>query len=135
MPDVVRVVVERPVVQVVPAVPVVRVLSGLRGPVGATGPTGPAGPTGPTGPTGATGATGAAGATGPTGPTGADASVHERRQDHATPYIYAATAPAGTAESASAWTITRMTFTAGALTATGTASNVTWTGRAGHTYV
>lgn len=68
---------------------------------------------------------------GPQGPAGGLA----RRHDWAPPYDYLGTAPLGTAESSSAWRITRLTINpAGAVTATGTAVNVTWTGRAGHTY-
>ena len=48
---------------------------------------------------------------------------------------YCGTAELGTAEGTAAWFITKLTFTAaGAVSATATASDVTWTGRAGHTY-
>ena len=59
----------------------------------------------------------------------------QRRHDWAAPYDYLGTAPAGTADGTAGWTITRLTVsTAGVVTATGTATNVTWTGRASHTY-
>jgi hypothetical protein len=49
--------------------------------------------------------------------------------------IYVGTAAGGTAESAAAWTITRSLFSAaGVRTSKGQAVNVTWTGRASHTY-
>jgi hypothetical protein len=49
--------------------------------------------------------------------------------------IYVGTAAGGTAESAAAWAITRSLFSAaGIRIGKGTATNVTWTGRAGHTY-
>ena len=49
--------------------------------------------------------------------------------------IYVGTAPAGTAEGDAAWTIIRSLFSAaGIRTGKGTSTNVTWTGRASHTY-
>lgn len=49
--------------------------------------------------------------------------------------IYVGTSPLGSAESASVWTITRSQFSAaGIRTSKGTASGVTWTGRATHSY-
>jgi hypothetical protein len=56
--------------------------------------------------------------------------------DTATPgVIYAGTSIDGNDEAAPIWTIVRSLFNAaGVLTGTGTATNVTWTGRAGHTY-
>jgi hypothetical protein len=49
--------------------------------------------------------------------------------------IYVGTAPNGSSESANVWTIIRSQFTtAGIKTSEGTAANVTWTGRTGHTY-
>lgn len=57
------------------------------------------------------------------------------RHDWSSPYDYLGRAPFGTVEGDAAWIITRLTVSiAGAVTATGTATNVTWTGRAGHTY-
>jgi hypothetical protein len=68
---------------------------------------------------------------GPQGPSRAS----ERRHDWSAPYDYIGTAPLGTADNTAAWRITRLTVsTAGAVTATGTATGVTWTGRSGHTY-
>ena len=68
---------------------------------------------------------------GPQGPTGDKA----RRHDWTGTYDYLGTAPVGTAESAAAWRIVRLTINAaGAVTANQSATNATWTGRAGHTY-
>ena len=70
-------------------------------------------------------------ATGLQGPSGA----LSRRHDWTQPYDYLGTAPLGTADNSPAWRITRLTVSpAGAVIATGVATNVTWTGRAGHTY-
>lgn len=50
--------------------------------------------------------------------------------------VYTGKAPNGASESAATWIITRTTYNAaGARQAKGTATGVTWTGRAGHTYV
>jgi hypothetical protein len=49
--------------------------------------------------------------------------------------IYAGTAPFGTAENSSAWTIVRATFdSAGTRTSRGTATNVAWSSRTTATY-
>jgi hypothetical protein len=49
--------------------------------------------------------------------------------------VYVGRATYGAAESAALWTITRSLFSpAGIRTSKGTASDVTWTGRATHTY-
>jgi hypothetical protein len=49
--------------------------------------------------------------------------------------IYVGTAPSGSSESASIWTIVYSQFnSAGIKTSEGTAVNTTWTGRTGHTY-
>ena len=49
--------------------------------------------------------------------------------------IYVGTAQHGTAQGSAAWTITRSVFnTAGIRTSRGTATGVSWTGRASHTY-
>lgn len=70
-------------------------------------------------------------ATGLQGPSGA----LSRRHDWASPYDYLGTALIGTIDSSPAWRITRLTInSAGAVTATGVATDVTWTGRASHTY-
>ena len=59
----------------------------------------------------------------------------ERRHDWTQPHDYLGTAPLNTADGSPAWRITRLTInSAGAVTATGVATDVTWTGRAGHTY-
>lgn len=68
------------------------------------------------------------------GADGADATVHARRYEESGDYIYCATAPAGSAEGGAVWRITRITYASGVQTATGVATNVTWTGRAGHSY-
>jgi hypothetical protein len=48
---------------------------------------------------------------------------------------YVGKALSGTAESAALWRIVKSTFSsAGVLLTSGTATNVTWTGRTGHTY-
>lgn len=111
--------------------------TGVEGPTGVTGPVGPTGPIGITGPTGVDGPTGASGITGATGPAGADAPVMTVRVDTSTAgTIYVGKALNGTAESSANWEIYKSTFdTAGLLLTTGVATNVTWTGRAGHTYV
>jgi hypothetical protein len=71
---------------------------------------------------------------GPQGPQGASGDK-ERRHDWVSPYDYCGTAPLGSSESASVWRVTRLTINAlGDVTATGVATNVTWTGRATHTY-
>lgn len=58
----------------------------------------------------------------------------ERRYESAYPYDYCGTAPAGTAESATTWTLTRITYNAaGSLVATETATD-SWTNRATATY-
>lgn len=49
--------------------------------------------------------------------------------------IYVGTAPSGSSQSAAVWSITRSTFTAAGIRASkGIATNVTWTGRASHSY-
>lgn len=75
------------------------------------------------------------GAAGVAGADGEDATVHARRYEESGNYIYAGTAPAGSAEGSAVWRITRITYSSGTQTATGVATNVTWTGRAGHTYI
>ena len=100
--------------------------TGLAGPTGATGP---AGPTGPKGDQGDPGATGATGATGPAGPSGATS----RRHASAAPYSYCGTAAAGTADSASGWTIARVAVAADGTT-TVTHATGAWTDRASLTY-
>jgi hypothetical protein len=128
------------------------VIPGGTGPAGPNGPTGPAGPTGPQGPkgdkgdpgdtgpagpagiAGSPGATGAKGDPGDAGPAGPAGIASARRHAFATPHSYTATAPAGTADSASGWTVTRITVAAAGTTTTGTASGA-WTDRASLTYV
>ncbi len=56
------------------------------------------------------------------------------RYDYAFPNSYVGSAPTGSAESASVWTIKRIAVAADGSTTTLTASAVSWTGRAGHTY-
>jgi hypothetical protein len=49
--------------------------------------------------------------------------------------IYVGTAPVGSSTNAPAWTIIKTTYSAaGIRTSKGTATGVTWTGRASHTY-
>lgn len=70
------------------------------------------------------------------GPQGAASLPPAVRVDAATAgTIYAGQAANGSSESAAVWTITRTTYSAAGVRLTkGTASGVTWTGRAGHTY-
>lgn len=76
----------------------------------------------------------AVGPQGPQGPQG-ETALRERRHDWSSPYDYCGLAAVGSAENAAVWTITRLTInSSGDVTAVGTATNVTWTGRAGHTY-
>jgi hypothetical protein len=78
-------------------------------------------------PQGAAGVAGAAGATGPAGPAGASAPSYSRRFAWSSPYSYSGRAAAGSATSASVWTIKRsQVSTSGAITATLTATNVSW---------
>ena len=49
-------------------------------------------------------------------------------------YDYLGKAPSGSSESASVWTITRLTIASDGTATPGTATNVTWTGRYTHTY-
>lgn len=103
-------------------------------PQGAAGAAGTAGATGPTGPAGPTGSPGATGPQGPKGDTG-DSGYRARAYEYASGYHYQGSAPAGSATSATVWTIHRMTIsTAGAVTANLTATNVAWTNRASATY-
>jgi hypothetical protein len=57
-----------------------------------------------------------------------------RRHDFASPYDYCGTAPAGSAESATVWTITRINVASNGTTTIATATGVSWTGRASATY-
>ena len=70
------------------------------------------------------------------GPQGAASLAAEVRIDAATAgTVYVGKAANGAAEASAIWTITRSTYNAaGVRTAKGTATNVTWTGRAGHSY-
>lgn len=76
------------------------------------------------------------GVPGPQGPIGPVRQPDEVRIDaSAAGTIYAGRAVNGSAEGAAFWTITRSLYNAaGIRTGKGTAANVTWTGRAGHTY-
>lgn len=56
------------------------------------------------------------------------------RYDESGNYQYVGDGAPGTAEGAAAWTIYRLTYASGAYVETKSATNVTWTGRAGHTY-
>lgn len=71
------------------------------------------------------------------GPQGPQALAPAVRIDTATTgVIYVGQAINGAAESSPVWTITRTTYNAaGVRQSKGTATGVTWTGRAGHTYV
>ena len=76
------------------------------------------------------------GPAGPIGPAGADAPLKTVKVDTSTAGTqYVGKALSGTAESAALWRIVKSTFSsAGVLLTSGTATNVTWTGRTGHTY-
>tara|TARA_R110000868_G_scaffold19150_5_gene82787 strand:+ start:153 stop:425 length:273 start_codon:yes stop_codon:yes gene_type:complete len=66
---------------------------------------------------------------------GGGAGVGERRHEWTGTYSYCGVAETGASESASVWTITRLTVSgAGAVTSTGMASAVAWTDRATATY-
>lgn len=68
---------------------------------------------------------------GPQGPL----ALRERRHAWSAPFSYCGTAPAGTPEGTASWTVTRIEIgSTGAVLAAGTATDVTWTGRTGHTY-
>lgn len=58
----------------------------------------------------------------------------ERRYSQSGDYQYTGSAPAGAAESESAWTIVRIEYSSGAFVEALTASLVDWTNRATHTY-
>jgi len=58
----------------------------------------------------------------------------ERRHEWADPYDYCGTALAGTAESAEAWTITRIEVAADGTTTTTSATAVAWDDRATASY-
>lgn len=79
---------------------------------------------------------GPAGPPGANGAAGADAPVKTVKIDTATSgTIYVGKALQGSAESSAVWTVKRSLFNAaGVRTSTGSAVNVTWTGRTGHTY-
>ena len=57
-----------------------------------------------------------------------------RRHAFTAPYDYCGTAPAGSAESAAVWTITRISVFSDGHTTTAMATGVSWTGRASATY-
>jgi hypothetical protein len=56
------------------------------------------------------------------------------RHDYTAPYSYMGTATSGSAEASTVWTIKRINVAADGTTIVQSASAVTWTGRAGHTY-
>lgn len=64
----------------------------------------------------------------------AGGSGGERRYDESGNVQYAGQAPVGSAEGSAVWTIRRLTYSSGVYQSTATATDVTWTGRAGHTY-
>lgn len=59
---------------------------------------------------------------------------YARRHEYAAPYDYCGKAAAGSSESASVWTIVRLTLSGAVLTATGTATGVAWSNRSSVTY-
>jgi len=63
-----------------------------------------------------------------------ESGATSRRHAYAVPDSYAATAPAGTLDSAATWTIARITVAADGSTATATATGA-WTDRTALTYV
>lgn len=74
---------------------------------------------------------------GPQGPIGPTALPDATRIDASTiGVIYAGRAVNGSPETAAVWTVVKTTYSpAGIRLTRGTATGVTWTGRAGHTYV
>lgn len=74
---------------------------------------------------------------GPQGPIGPIRQPDALRIDtSASGVVFTGKAPNGAAEDAAVWTITRTIYNAaGVRQSKGTATGVTWTGRAGHTYV
>jgi hypothetical protein len=58
-----------------------------------------------------------------------------RKHDFSSPYSYNGYALSGSSESANVWTITRINVNVDGSTTKGTATNVSWTGRASHTYI
>lgn len=88
------------------------------------------------GPAGIQGPIGVTGAQGPVGPAGLDAPVSTIRIDSSiVSTLYVGRASQGSLESSAVWTVRKSTFdSAGVRTSIGTAVNVTWTGRTGHTY-
>ena len=77
---------------------------------------------------GATGPIGPQGPTGATGPAGADALNYERRSSYTYPYHYSGSAPIGTSESSTSWTIKRINFTTPGSPVTQSATGA-WTNR------
>lgn len=62
-------------------------------------------------------------------------AVRSRRSDFNSNYSYCGTAPFGSSDSSPVWKIVRILIASnGTVTSTGTAINVTWTGRLTHTY-
>jgi hypothetical protein len=57
-----------------------------------------------------------------------------RRHAFADPHDYIGTAPLGSTEEDATWKIVRQTVALDGTATVGTAINVSWTGRAGHTY-
>ena len=108
--------------------------TGAAGVAGATGATGPSGgPAGPTGPQGIQGLTGSQGVTGPQGASSALSYRHEFTST-GNGVDYVASAPAGSAEADSVWTITRLTITSAGSATISHATPVAWTNRLTATY-
>jgi hypothetical protein len=97
------------------------------GPQGAIGSQGPSGSVGPQGPSGSIGPQGPSGSVGPI------RQPSELRHSFQTPYDYCGTAPDGTLDSSTGWSITRITVAANGstLVQTGTGS---WDNRASLIY-
>jgi hypothetical protein len=69
------------------------------------------------------------------GPSGPPGQARVRRGAFHDPHDYLGVANVGSGEGDAVWTITRLTVAAnGSVTATATATNVTWTGYQSHTY-
>jgi hypothetical protein len=102
---------------------------GPKGNTGETGGQGLPGPIGPQGPPGQDGIIGVDGAQGPPGPPGQDLTDKERRHSFTSPYSYCGTAPLGSLEADSVWTIHRIEVLSDGSVIDLIANNASWTNR------
>jgi len=75
------------------------------------------------------------GAVGPQGPKGADTPPREKRSDYSENFSYCGFADIGTPESASLWTITRITVLDTGNVTTAVAVSSSWTDRYTNIYI